>query len=263
MSWIRGFTGQEGVVPPERNIDQDAPVEMRHELIDLIFHLFEEAGWDVDHVYHVICQSLGRMGAGQPYGGVRRSASRTILEVSWERVYDLVLRMWPEFRRAGLLRQYMEGTNRILGSYGIVWELTPDGRLRRVLPPTAQEQVESAFRELGVPRFREVLELFIAARDAFDDRARRDRDTCANIFAAMEAIAKQVCGLANETFHGVLQHLRRNNRLQPHIIGTLEALNTLRNRQFGHGTPFTLNPAEVDFTYLACVGGVLLFARLP
>ena len=49
------------------------------------------------------------------------------------------------------------------------------------------------------------------------------------------------------------------------IVGVLEAINTLRNRNFGHGMvdPFALSPHDVDFTYLNCLAGILLFARHP
>lgn len=40
-------------------------------------------------------------------------------------------------------------------------------------------------------------------------------------------------------------------------------LNQLRNGNFGHGQPFTLSRAEVDFTYLTCVARILLFTRTP
>jgi hypothetical protein len=53
--------------------------------------------------------------------------------------------------------------------------------------------------------------------------------------------------------------------LNEQIIAVLETINTLRNRNFGHGmaAAFSLNPTEVDFTYLACVGAILMFTRTP
>ena len=65
MSWIRDFSSSEGFVSPVRNIEADAPAEMRHELIDLVFRLAPQ-GLGEEHIYHVICQSLGEMGAGNP-----------------------------------------------------------------------------------------------------------------------------------------------------------------------------------------------------
>ena len=53
--------------------------------------------------------------------------------------------------------------------------------------------------------------------------------------------------------------------LNPQVVGVLKSLNTLRNSNFGHGmtVPFGFTGAEVDFTYLTCVAGILLFSRMP
>jgi hypothetical protein len=60
-------------------------------------------------------------------------------------------------------------------------------------------------------------------------------------------------------------HIRQTQALNEQIIAVLETINTLRNRNFGHGmaAPFSLNPTEVDFTYLACVDAILMFTRTP
>jgi hypothetical protein len=107
------------------------------------------------------------------------------------------------------------------------------------------------------------LALFNAARDAYDDRPRRDRDACANIFDAMESVAKEKYGMPQATFGNVVAHMRQPQALNEQIIGVLEAINTLRNRNFGHGmtAPFSLTASEVDFTYIACVGAILMFTR--
>ena len=102
-----------------------------------------------------------------------------------------------------------------------------------------------------------------AARDAFDDRPRRDRDACSNAFDSLESVAKDVFNLPKATFGGVLAHVRQGNKLQPEVVSVLEAINTLRNQKFGHGmtTPFSLASGEVDFTYLTCIGAILAFVR--
>lgn len=102
-----------------------------------------------------------------------------------------------------------------------------------------------------------------AARDAFDDRPRRDRDACANIFDSLESVAKEVFNIPNATFGSVLKHVRQTNAFQGEITSVLESINTLRNRKFGHGmtTPFDLSTGEVDFTYLSCIGAIILFAN--
>lgn len=252
---------------PLRNVDNDGPKEMRQELVDLVFHISEQTSqWPSPrHIYQVSCQSIGVRASGNPAAGYRHAVGRDIDGVDWPRVYDLICRLWPEFETQGLGQQYREGVNRILSGYGVVWELEVDGRLCRVLPSAAQAQITAGIEELRQPRFEAALQLFNDARDAYDDRPRRDRDACSNVFDAMESVAKEVCVMPNATFGSVLTHVRQNRLLNNEIINALEAINTLRNRNFGHGmtTPFSLSPAEVDFTYLACIGAILLFTRMP
>lgn len=266
MSWFRGFSAEEEHVPPVRTLE-DAPDTLRHEVLDLVFHLAEHnrGGSLDDHFYNIVCQNCGEMGAGNPYGGFRRGASRVIGHVAWPRIYDLIVRLWPEFGRTGQVDEYRQGVNAILAGHGVAWELGEEGRLNRVLPAAAQAQVEAAIQELRDPRYTPALQLFNAARDAYDDRPRRDRDACANVFDSMESVAKEKFGMPNATFGQVAAHMRATGALNEQIVGMLEAVNTLRNRNFGHGmvAPFTLRPAEVDFTYLTCIGAMLLFARTP
>lgn len=266
MNWIRDFSTQEGHIPPARDVE-DAPQPMRQELIDLCFGLAEQNPRAIgeERIHRVICQSLGVGAAGQPYGGFRYAAGRDVSRVQWTRVFDLISRLWPEFERARLAKPFQEGVNRILAGYAVAWDLTEDGRLHRVLPAAAQAQVTAAFTELNNARYAPALALFNAARDSYNDRPRRDRDACANIFDAMESVAKEKYGMPDVTFGQVVAHIRQVQALNEQVIGVLEAINTLRNRNFGHGmtAPFNLSGPEVDFTYLACIGGILLFTRNP
>src|SRR3989304_737931 len=107
-------------------------------------------------------------------------------QLPWPRVYDLILRLGLEFMATGLFEEYRSGVNSILASHGIVWDLDDLGKLRRVLPAPAQAQINAAVQELAAPQFAPALLLFESARNAYDDRPRRDRDACANMFAAME-----------------------------------------------------------------------------
>jgi hypothetical protein len=239
---------------------------MRQELVDLIYHVADQSGGAISadgHLYFVILQSLGFQAAASPMGGRSQRIGRDIGNADWHRVYDLIVRLWPEFERAALHEFYREGVNRILAAYGVAWDLGGDGRLYRVLPKEAQAQVEAAFRELGDPKYAPALTLFNAARDAYDDRPRRDRDACANVFDAMESVAKERFGMPHATFGQVLDHIGEMHALNKQIIGVLATINKLRNSNFGHGmtAPFGLTPAEVDFTYLTCIGAILLFAR--
>jgi hypothetical protein len=50
--------------------------------------------------------------------------------------------------------------------------------------------MNAAFGELRDPLYAPTLLLFNSAQVAYDDRPRRDRDACANIFDAMEFVAR-------------------------------------------------------------------------
>jgi hypothetical protein len=94
MNWIRDFGMREGV-PLARTLE-DAPREMRQELMDVFFGLVEQnagVGLSDDRIFRVISQSLGIAPAGNPYGGYRYAAGRDIRGVHWQRVYDLIPRL--------------------------------------------------------------------------------------------------------------------------------------------------------------------------
>jgi len=264
---IRDFNNRERPVPL-RNVE-DAPQGMRQEFIDLFFTLIEDLPrpnpLTPDHLYRIISQSLGIQAAGNPYGGFRYAAGRDIRGVEWPRVYDLISRLWADYDRADISGDFLEGINRILAGYGSAWELRADGRLHRVLPLPAQQQVEAAIAELQDARYAAARPLLAAAIEAYDARPRRDRDVCANAFDAVESVAKTKYGMPNDTFGGVLNHLRGAAAFNPQVLTVLESINALRNRNFGHGmvAPLNLTSAEVDFTYLICIGAILLFTRTP
>jgi len=256
------------LTPPGRNIDYDAPTSLRNELVDLAFYLAEHnsGAQPTDYqVYHVICQSLGFTVSTSPMSSYRARCSRDINQVPWPRVYDLILRLGLEFMATGLFEEYRSGVNSILASHGIVWDLDDLGKLRRVLPAPAQAQINAAVQELAAPQFAPALLLFESARNAYDDRPRRDRDACANMFDAMESVVKEKYTMPHATFGQVLSHIGQNNAHTVDVVDVLRRVNDLRNHNFGHGmtTTFSLTPAEVDFTYLVCVSGILLFVRTP
>lgn len=280
MTHFRDFSSSKEFSPEVRNVDSDAPMGMRQELIDLIFHIAEHNSPPLsgELMHRIICQSIGTYASGQPYSGFRYAAGRDINKADWPRVYDLICRLWPEFKRLGIKKirtkpdkvihkgpviDYRNGVNRILAAYGVVWELTEKGRLQRYLPDQAQAIVEVAIFQLAASNFTPALTLMSAARDAFDDRPRRDRDACTNIFDSMESIAKEIFNMPNAAFGSVLKHIKQTNALQNEITSVLESINTLRNRNFGHGmtTPFSLSSGEVDFTYLSCIGAIIMFAN--
>ncbi len=266
MTHFRGFSSSDEFSPVVRAIDSDAPAGMRQELIDLVFHLTEANPplLKDERMHKVICQSLGVGASGQPYGGFRYAAGRDLAKADWRRVFDLICRLWPDLVSAGLTNQYHQGVNSILAANGVVWELTEHGRLQRHLPAPAVTLITAVITELKAPHFAPAFTLLNNAKDAFDDRPRRDRDACANIFDSMESVAKTVFSRPTSTFGAVLTQIRARNALQSEIISVLESINTLRNRKFGHGmtVPFDLSSGEVDFTYLTCIGAILLFVKI-
>jgi hypothetical protein len=270
MSRIRAFSGE--CNPPARTLE-DAPLPMRQEVLGALYETaaqyaaFDGPRLDVDRdLYMVVCGSIGPGEvAGNPMPSKRHRMSRDLTNCAdWRRIFDLVIQLWPHFERANLQHTYRENLNRIFAGYGVAWDLGPDGHLHRVLPKPAEAQVVESFQELTEPRFRAALELATLAQQAYDDRPRRSRDACTNIFDTMEATAKIRFNMPNATFGHVVAHLRQQGALQPEIIAVLEALNSLRHKHFGHGmnVQFALTEPEVDLTYLSCIAGILLFVRM-
>jgi hypothetical protein len=133
------------------------------------------------------------------------------------------------------------------------------------LPIAALIQVTAAFGELQAEHYAPALELYNAGRNAYDDRPRRDRDACSNMFDAMESVAKQKYQMPKSTFGQVVNKIPQTGTMNSQVTNLLNALNDLRNKNFGHGMtmPFQLSSAAVDFAYLSCVGGILLLTRMP
>jgi hypothetical protein len=260
---IRSFTSQIED-PAGRSVDGDAPPGLRQEFIDAAFHVLEQVpGYNEGRIYKIISQSLGLAPSGQPYAGYRYAVGRDISKAKWPRIYDLICRLWPEVPPE-LRADYRTGVNRVMAAYRIAWDLGEDGQLHRVLPLAAQGQVEATFRELNDPRFAAALSSYRDAMAAYDDRPRRERDVCGNIFDALESVAKEVFGMPTGTFGTVLGEARKRQSMSAETIAVLQKLYDMANGHFRHGmtTPFTLKPAEVDFVLISCLADILLFVRL-
>jgi hypothetical protein len=261
---IRSFTSQFDEDAAGRTVDDDAPCGLRQEFIDLAFHVLAPNDSYEPKLYRVITQSLGITGAGQPYRGFQYAVGRDINRLEeWSRVYDLICRLWPMVP-PDLREEYRTGVNRILAGNRVVWDLGDDGQLHRVLPPAAHSQLEAAFRELSPPRFAAALTSFREGMNAYDDRPQRGRDTCGNIFHALESVSKEIFGMPTATFGNVLVEARKRQSMASETISVLQKLWDMANAHFRHGmtTPFTLKPPEVDFVFVSCVAGILLFIRL-
>jgi hypothetical protein len=183
----------------------------------------------------------------------------------WE-VYNLIEPLFAELiKRSQYSKasEFADKLNQLFGVESIGWRLN-NGKLERTLPLAAREQVDVVFKELENPRFAPALTYITAAHRAYNARPRRGFDVCSNAFDGCESVAKEVFGMPTATFGDVLKEARRQKSFAPETIGTLEKLYTLSNSHFRHGMtePFALSPSEVDFVYLTCLAGILLFVRL-
>lgn len=267
MGGTRDFSAQQGHAPPLRNIDNDAPQPMRQEILAVAYDLLPNCHGAVTEaqLYYGIVQMLGQQAAGNPMAGWRQRLGRDLANSEWTRIYDVISWLWGQFQRAGLQEVLRQNVNQVLAAHAVVWDLGEDGRLHRVLPAAAQAQVQAAIQELGDARYAPAQALFHAARDAYDDRPRRDRDACMNAFQAVESAAQIRFDMPGRPFDGVLGELRSRGGTNAEVLHVLDSLNVLRHRNFGHGgaEEFALGPAEVDFVYLTCIGAILLFTRTP
>jgi hypothetical protein len=111
--------------------------------------------------------------------------------------------------------------------------------------------VNAAFQELQNPQYAAALQLMNNARDAYDDRPRRGRDACANVFDTMESVAKIKSNRPNDTFGAVKNYIEQNYLLRQEVSNILTALNAMRNGHFGHGMKevFDLTAAEVAYVF--------------
>lgn len=254
-----------GEIPfPVRRVDNDAPERMRVELLNAIFGLADATGLGPTEreLYNAVTGCLGVNAPVNPYRTLCGQAARYLCGVEWQRTYDVVLRLSPEFLNCGRIDEFRRVVNTILAAHGVVWDVSPDGRLARVLPIQALAQVEALVHELDAPDLHAARQLFGAAQDAFNAIPRRDRDACANAFDAMESVGRTRFGGA--TFGDVLTNLQKSNRVERSTLSVLRRLEATRHNHFGHGNaqPFGLRAAEVEFIYLSCIGGTLLLARV-
>lgn len=259
---IRAFTIAEGHAAPGRTLDDDAPGPLRQEFVDLVFSLAERnEQFNPERLHRVASQSIGVRPAGAPHAGFRHALGRDLDAADWHRVYDLMARLWPDFDAVGCGAEYCDGVRRILAAHGIAWDMDDAGRLHRVMQPVVQAAVDAGVEVLATARFATARPLFEAARIAYDDRPRRDRDACVSSFAALEAVAKAVQDTPGATFGNVLNRMRQTQVLNAQVLDVLVSVNVLRNRNYGHGTDFALRPEEVEFTYSLCIAGIVLLAR--
>ncbi len=255
---------------PLARVVQGAPDAMRMQLVAAIYRAAEEPVFDgrrinvATELYPKISLLLGVRPVAVMHDAYAQRIGRDLEGVPWPMVFEVVLALWEDFRRHGRAEAYRAAINGVFALHGIAWDLDANGRLQRVLPGAAEPQVTAMFAELSRPEFHAARDLANAAQRHFNARPREPRDAVSNMFDAMESAAKVRLGGNLQTFGDVCNALRAGKRLSDGMVLALEGLNTTRNRNFGHGNvgAFTMSDAEVDFVYLACVAGTLLFARM-
>lgn len=192
--------------------------------------------------------------------------SRHIEKCSGWEIYNLMERMYARAKMGQYSqeKQFEDGVNKLFAEESIGWRMK-SGRLERTLPVAAREQIDAVFKELEDPRFAPALTHIISAYKAYNARPQRGIDVCSNAFDACESVAKEVFSLPTATFGGVLAEARNKKSFATETLNALEKLYALSNNHFRHGMtgPFALGPSEVDFVYLTCLAGILLFVRLP
>lgn len=101
---------------------------------------------------------------------------------------------------------------------------------------------------------------------AYNERPRRDKDACKNIFDALESVAKIITNKPQGTFGDALTELGKGSKIESTIKVVLEKLYALANdnKGFRHGTTqdFKLCPAQVDFVWGTSLAGIIMLARL-
>lgn len=258
MGLTNSFSG-EHLPPPRRTVDNDAPRPMRGQLVDLAFRLAESLGQPSPSCLY---EATGLLLAGQitanPYGGYRTRVSRDVAAAEWPRVYDWVSRLLAEFRNAGQGEVFRDEVNRVVASFGVVWDVDVDGRWTRDIPGPLRRAVDAAIRDLERPEFEPALTLFMAAEGAFNSRPRRDRDACSNAYDALEAAAQAARNLPHATLGRVLD---RDGAVNPEIKRLLRAVEAIRHNNFGHGGNFSLTGTEVEFVYTTCAAAIRIYTQ--
>jgi hypothetical protein len=240
---------------------------MRQEILAATYDLLPMCGAALteQQIYYGIEQMLGVQAAGNPMAGWRQRLGRDLGNAQWVRMYDVIVWLWAQFQRCGLHEVFRENVNQVLAAHGAAWDVGENGQMLRVLPAAAQAQVAATIAELGDPRYAPSLALINAAGDSYNDRPRRDRDACSNVFDALESVAKIKYNRPNDTFGQVRNYIEQNGLVRREFVDILTVIGRLRNQHFGHGmaVEFNFSSAEVDFVYLTCVGSILLLTRTP
>jgi hypothetical protein len=163
----------------------------------------------------------------------------------------------------GMQPDFAERLNDVFSQESIGWKMDPGGRLERLLPTAIQVEAERVFGELQIPRFAPAWTHMQVAHAAYNSRPRRDPEVCAPAFDALESVAKEVFSMPTATFGDVIKETRKRDFFARETLSVLEKLSVLAHNHFRHGMtePFKLGAPEVEFVYVSCMAGILLFIR--
>lgn len=244
---------------PSAPIFEDAPLRLRYFLVEA-FQTYIPSYQAVRLVGRVLCKP--ELINNHPRAPIDDwiMLSPFIFKCQWWEIYNLIEAIW-ESMDSSKRPLFTKSLNELFSAETIGWKMDGDGHLERVLPGAVHVQVEQVFRELESPRFSPALVLVTKAYEAYNRHPRVDLDVCTNIFDAFESAGKEVFALPSGTFGDVLKKAR--GIFAPETISILEKVYALASNHFRHGMtePFKLTPAETDFVYVACLGGMMLFVR--
>jgi hypothetical protein len=268
MNDQKRFSLRLGVEPaPDQPIFEDAPERLRYSLFQFMQQNVSYP-WNVARILgDVLCRPELLTTHWNPHDGTAWGKLYKYVEgcVWWE-VYNLIEAIHTDSQ--GLIPHhdraaFRERMNKAFAEESIGWKLGDDGHLQRLLPASAQARVDEIFKEMEAPRFAPARVQVQAAYKAYNSRPRVDRDVCTNIFDALESVAKEVFSMPTATFGNVLAQARKKQAFAPETIDTLQKLYDLANGHFRHGMTkaFALGSPEVEFVYLGCLAGILLFVR--
>jgi hypothetical protein len=200
--------------------------------------------------------------------GVGRTTWETlrphIFHCEWWKLYNMLEKIYEvpngDYRKQ---QAFVEQLNDVLSEESIGWKMDRGGRLQRLLPEAIQVEAERVFGELQIPRFAPAWTHMQVARAAYNFRPRRDQEVCSSVFDALESVAKEVFSMPTATFGDVIKAARTRDIFAPETLSVLEKLYALANNHFRHGmtVPFKLGAPEVEFVYVSCMAGILLFIR--
>lgn len=249
---------------PEQPIFDDAPKRLRFFVLQFLRENFHE---------HVAVGIVARVLSNQTLliaglSGNRlwvriqplidRCRSREIYNML-EEIYSGLPNMSP-----GTQPHYVEELNQVLSDEGIGWEMDAQGHIQRLLPTAIEEEAENLFRELQATKWSTALGHLKASRKAYNSRPSRDREVCSEAFDALESVGKEVFSMPTATLGDVIKAARAKEIFAPETLAILEKIYALASNNFRHGMtqPFSLSAPEVDFVYVSCMAGILLFVRL-